>query len=275
MIAVMVSGGKDSTATLLLAIERHGKENTIGIFTDTGWEAKETYEYLDYLEEKTGVKIHRLKNKNFDGIPDIIRKKKRFPSPVYRFCTAHLKLVPLAEFLANTELPIKEIWLGIRLSESRFREKKYSRYDENEAYDYYEWLSSSSSGEIKKETKLKIKEKGIKLRMPILTWEEKDVFEYLKKNGIKPNTLYEKGFKRVGCFPCLLSGLYEWKLCWKTEQGRKNIELLFEIEKELNEKGIMTRIKDAYDRHRMKRILEQDEAQLNLFCEQSCGFCSI
>ena len=59
MIAVLVSGGKDSTATLLLALERFPKDAVIPIFTDTGFESSETYEYLSYLEESLGIEIMR------------------------------------------------------------------------------------------------------------------------------------------------------------------------------------------------------------------------
>jgi 3'-phosphoadenosine 5'-phosphosulfate sulfotransferase (PAPS reductase)/FAD synthetase len=58
---ISVSGGKDSTATLLIAIERCGRENIIAIFCDTGNEHADTYAYLDYLELKLGIKIVRLK----------------------------------------------------------------------------------------------------------------------------------------------------------------------------------------------------------------------
>lgn len=57
---ISVSGGKDSTATLLLALER-GIENIRAVFADTGHEHAQTYAYLDYLEQKTGVKIERIK----------------------------------------------------------------------------------------------------------------------------------------------------------------------------------------------------------------------
>lgn len=63
---VSVSGGKDSLATLLIAIARFGLKNIIAIFCDTGNEHELTYEYLDYLERRLGIKITRLKA-NFDS----------------------------------------------------------------------------------------------------------------------------------------------------------------------------------------------------------------
>ena len=47
---VSVSGGKDSTALYLLAIE-HGRP-FIPVFADVGNEAKETYEYIRELPRK-------------------------------------------------------------------------------------------------------------------------------------------------------------------------------------------------------------------------------
>lgn len=62
---VSVSGGKDSAATLKLAINRVGHERVRAIFCDTGNEHPEVYKYLDYLEETLGIKIERLVA-NFD-----------------------------------------------------------------------------------------------------------------------------------------------------------------------------------------------------------------
>lgn len=58
---VSVSGGKDSLATLLIAIARFGLANIIAVFCDTGNEHETTYAYLDYLERRLGIKIIRLK----------------------------------------------------------------------------------------------------------------------------------------------------------------------------------------------------------------------
>ncbi len=63
---VSVSGGKDSLATLLIALARFGRRSVIAVFADTGNEHADTYAYLDYLEAQLGLKILRLKA-NFDA----------------------------------------------------------------------------------------------------------------------------------------------------------------------------------------------------------------
>lgn len=62
---VSVSGGKDSAATLLMAIARFGRARVVAIFCDTGNEHAEVYAYLDYLEQALDIKIVRLRA-NFD-----------------------------------------------------------------------------------------------------------------------------------------------------------------------------------------------------------------
>jgi 3'-phosphoadenosine 5'-phosphosulfate sulfotransferase (PAPS reductase)/FAD synthetase len=54
-----VSGGKDSTALILHALER-GVEFQC-CFADTGHEHPETYEYLDYLRDRLGITIEAAK----------------------------------------------------------------------------------------------------------------------------------------------------------------------------------------------------------------------
>jgi hypothetical protein len=56
---VSLSGGKDSTAMLLMLLER-GEDIADIVFFDTGWEHPEMYEHLDKLENFVGRKITRL-----------------------------------------------------------------------------------------------------------------------------------------------------------------------------------------------------------------------
>ena len=39
---------------------------------------------------------------------------------------------------------------------------------------------------------------------PIISWTTQQVFEYIIDNGFMPNKLYQYGFTRVGCFPCIM-----------------------------------------------------------------------
>ena len=47
---ISVSGGKDSTALLLLALERQ-PDNMSAVFADTGNEHPITYDYVQYLSD--------------------------------------------------------------------------------------------------------------------------------------------------------------------------------------------------------------------------------
>lgn len=128
---VSVSGGKDSTATLLVALELHG-QRVRAAFADTGNEHEATYDYVRFLHERLGVSIHWLRRdlseewwhrRDFvrdkwpaKGVPDdVVRRvlavfekgptsnpyldlciiKGRFPSRKAQFCTQYLKTEPL------------------------------------------------------------------------------------------------------------------------------------------------------------------------------------
>ncbi len=55
---VSLSGGKDSTATALVALELHGREDCGFVFADTGNEHQATYDYaLVYLSGALGITV--------------------------------------------------------------------------------------------------------------------------------------------------------------------------------------------------------------------------
>ena len=37
---------------------------------------------------------------------------------------------------------------------------------------------------------------------PLLTWTEKNVWAYIRENGVPYNALHDKGFPSIGCQPC-------------------------------------------------------------------------
>ena len=217
---VGISGGKDSTATALLAFE-HLETPPRFVFCDTGLEAQVTYEYVEYLSAKlkalTGVGVETVKadfaarmNKKREkllalgeidranalvptGNPflDLCIWKGRFPSTKARFCTQELKIEPIKEYLAEIVNEGNDVmsWSGERAEESLARAKKpvkevLLKTDKGTAYTY----------------------------RPLLRWKEQDCFNKLKQFGIEPNPLYKEGFNRVGCFPCMMCRKSEIKL---------------------------------------------------------------
>lgn len=209
---VSVSGGKDSTALLLLAIER-GAENLQAVFADTGHEHEATYEYVEYLSEKV-IPIRKVRADFTEqiarkreyvrtkwaekGVPqeDIERAMKalvptgnpfldlciwkgRFPSTKARFCSEELKRNPIIE---QVQMPILEqggiiwSWQGVRADESASRANL---------------------------TELEEVGGGLWNYRPILKWTAQECFDMHRKHGIKHNPLYEQGMGRVGCMPCI------------------------------------------------------------------------
>ena len=108
-----LSGGKDSTA---LAIFLKGKvPNMEYVFTDTGAELPETYEYLDKLEAFLGAKIVRLNSeKSFDYL---LKKNGGYlPSVRARWCTAEMKIKSYERYIGDDLI---ESYVGIRADEDR------------------------------------------------------------------------------------------------------------------------------------------------------------
>jgi len=208
---VSVSGGKDSTALLLLAIERQ-TENLQAWFADTGHEHQQTYDYIDYLSSKVwpirvikadfsaqiarkrefvatkwreqGVPEDRVLSALDTLVPtgnpflDLCLWKGRFPSTKARFCSEELKRNPIVEAQIELLDAGDEIWSwqGVRADESLAR-RDLPELDEVGG--------------------------GLWNYRPILKWTAEDCFAMHRKHGIKHNPLYEQGMGRVGCMPCI------------------------------------------------------------------------
>ena len=87
------SGGKDSTAMILWAIEKELDFETV--FFDTGLEHPKTYEYIQHTNETLlGGKLYIRRSKKYKGFEDLSLKKKLIPSTKARFFTSELKIKP-------------------------------------------------------------------------------------------------------------------------------------------------------------------------------------
>lgn len=203
-VLVAYSGGKDSQACLIWAVKKYGAKNIEAVFCDTGWEHPVTYTHILTTTKLLGVKLVTVKSKKYDGMVDMAEKKKRFPSSQARFCTSELKVIPFIDYVLEQKEHLLIIQ-GIRALESQSRSlmKKECRY-----FKYY--FEAGKNGKTHSYRKAEIKEWISKysddILRPVFDWTGQQVIDYIIDNGQEPNVLYKEGFKRVGCFPCIMSG---------------------------------------------------------------------
>lgn len=213
---VSLSGGKDSTATALLALERDPTACRF-VFADTGNEHQLTYSYVrEYLPQRLGIQIDEVRadftsaierKRRYiaekwveKGVPqasveralavlhptgnpflDLCMMKGRFPSRMAQFCTQELKRYPLDAYLmqlASTGVPV-ESWRGVRRDESRNRAHSKAREMTAEGYE---------------------------IVLPIVDWDAHRVVSYVRERKVELHPLYRLGMGRVGCMPCINCG---------------------------------------------------------------------
>lgn len=223
---VSISGGKDSAATAILALEMVPRESLRFAFADTGNEHESTYEYLAYMGQHLGIQIDTIKADFTEdmarkrryilqkwpakgvpsaeceraasfmvptGIPylDLCMMKGRFPGSMSAFCTQELKVMPLMEyqlgFIERGEAEAVWSWQGVRLDESQSRKRRLQ-----------------GTGACVKS--FEVVGGGVYNYRPILRWKAEDVFEAADLYGLEPNPLYKQGMTRVGCMPCINAG---------------------------------------------------------------------
>jgi 3'-phosphoadenosine 5'-phosphosulfate sulfotransferase (PAPS reductase)/FAD synthetase len=218
---VSVSGGKDSAATLLLAIERFGVHRVRGIFCDTGNEHQAVYEYLDYLQLATGVHIERLKA-DFSG--EIARKRMFIARDKRTRRGADGRKVRWTNKAKRRALavlrPTGNPFLDLCMWKGRFPSRKAQFCTEhlkrNMAVEYQ--LDLAEAGHtviswqgVRRDESLNRKNAksferigpGMFAYRPLVDWAAADVFAYCASRHIQPNPLYRQGMTRVGCMPCI------------------------------------------------------------------------
>jgi len=191
---VPISGGKDSQASLKLALTHYDKSDVVGLFCDTKFEHPLTYKHVKKMGLLYGIKIITV---NAGSVEESCTKNKRFPGGGARHCTNELKIIPSKKFykaLAEHQGKGFVVYYGMRSEESAERAKRYNLKVSDEIYEPHEVIANYPKylGKL-----------GVRFRLPIMDWLEKDVFLYIKGEH---NPLYDAGFGRVGCFPCLAGG---------------------------------------------------------------------
>lgn len=202
---ISLSGGKDSTAMLLMMVER-GEPIADIMFFDTGWEFPQMYEHLETLEQFMGRKITRLGARlplgvqtdktPFDwmlseqpvtkrGTDQIHSLGYGWPTMLRRWCTRLKQQALHAHLLALTHR--REVTLPLR-----------------HCIGFAADEGSRVNGVTKKDGSYHVQ------RYPLIEWDitGSEALAYCKKRGFHWHGLYDH-FSRVSCFCCPLQSLHE------------------------------------------------------------------
>lgn len=231
-VIVQFSGGKDSQACLIWAVKKYGNRNVTAVFCDTGWENQDTYKHIENVVRQLGVKLVTLKSKKYNDFVNMSIRKSRFPSSQRRFCTSELKVIPMIDYILSHDESFIIIQ-GIRAKESKSR----AGYDVECSY-FKEYFSDEVKNLYHKTAVREwCKTHDASVLRPIFKWSAQDVIDYILANGQRPNPLYERGFSRVGCFPCIMCRKKEVQLISKDAWASKRLIDAERRMKEETEKG--------------------------------------
>ncbi len=192
IFVISISGGKDSKATLIVSLPlllQYVKPNQIKVvFCDTSWEKDETYNEIDSINNNLKdlkIEFLILKNENYpNGMLDLIKYKKIFPSRDGKFCTDQLKMIPALDYYKSLSLNGFDVitLVGKRRDESKERK-------------------GISDSELKE-----FKNYSFQIFHPIADWNETDVYSLLDETWGIPLT-YFNGNRRCGCDECFQADL--------------------------------------------------------------------
>jgi phosphoadenosine phosphosulfate reductase len=172
-VYVMFSGGKDSLATLDLAVKALGREGVEALFIDTGIATPGLRDYVVDVAGRYGVKLNVVRPEH-----DFFELVSRagFPMIRYRWCKDYLKMRPLKRFVREAEGRHGSILLvtGLRRDES--------------------WMKARGS-KFYRHPRL-----GTDVYAPIFEWSGEQVREYIRREGLPENPLYRVYGKAYDCW---------------------------------------------------------------------------
>ncbi len=185
-IFVPWSGGKDSTAAVILSKKAFGGKKMKAVFVDTGVDFPFNIEYVEKTSKILGVGVVVT----YSGVREGLREHG-LPTHDNRWCTKY-KIKALYNCIRDecSRGDRVLIVVGDRDAESLLRGKRPFTRSHEEFHQI----------------------------APLKMWSGLQVQLYLTANNIPSNPLYEEGFYRIGCYIC--PALRSWEVMIMTDNSR-------------------------------------------------------
>ena len=183
-LAVAFSGGKDSLVALHITLNVNPE--TPVIFNNTTVNFPETIKYVKDLQKEWGFNLYVTRHKT-SFLKEV--KTKGWATHENRWCCKPFKDQPAFNFLEENAIDAEIT--GTTRTESIYRRSL---------------------------TPFRLPKKGLKIIRinPIYDWNYWEVWKYIKENKLPYNPLYDKGYRRIGCWCCPLNGPSHYRRLRKT-----------------------------------------------------------
>jgi len=191
-VIVPWSGGKDSTAALLLALETYGRSRVAAVYGDTGTEFPASRRYVEEVARKLGIELHVA----YAGLDRELLSGREMPSHENRWCTG-LKVAAIEEKIAELVEGRTLVLIGDRDAESPRRSDRPP-------------VREGPAGAV--------------AAAPLKPWGGAHVQAYILSRGVPLNPVYGIGFYRIGCYMC--PALRNWEIYALTSDARTYLELV-------------------------------------------------
>ncbi|MBI5001281.1 MAG: phosphoadenosine phosphosulfate reductase family protein [Euryarchaeota archaeon] len=190
-LLVSFSGGKDSLAVLLLALDAGLRPPML--FVDTGIEMPETVAYVSEIAAKYELDliIESAGEVFWHGVEHFGPPAKDF-----RWCCKTCKLAPIAKVIGARYPEGVTVFVGQRRYESEPRARHGSLWENP-------WVP------------------GQRAASPIQDWTALHVWLYIFMKGAPYNVWYERGMDRIGCFPCPAADIADIGLMRAHHEGQR------------------------------------------------------
>lgn len=257
-LVITDSGGKDSLICRELArragipYEVHHNHTTADA-PETVYYVRETFRRL----EESGITC-TVGKPFYKGLRvtmwSLIPMKKFPPTRLQRYCCQILKENSCSDRFITT---------GVRWAESVKRKHNRGIF-ENYTTNADKKIILNNDNDEKRQLFESCQLKGKRICNPIIDWNDRDVWDFIRSERLEFNPLYEKGFFRVGCLGCPMAGKRRWtefKLYPTYERAyRRAFEKMLDV---IHGEGIPTKWRDASDVFSWWMEDSQTEGQLS------------
>ena len=229
-ITVTYSGGKDSDVMLHLfeisgePFEVHNSHTTVDA-PETVYHIRKTFKRLEEKGIRCRVEMPTYKGER-TTMWKLIPEKKLPPTRLARYCCAVLKEQSCKNSMIATgvrwdeskqrserghfEAIMRKKEDKIKLTPEQLREEHYvPEYIQLDIFHSFEETKEMILINDNEERRKFIERCQLKAKTvcnPIIDWNERDIWNYIRAEKIEVNPLYSCGFSRVGCIGCPMAG---------------------------------------------------------------------